>query len=298
MSKNKTNLNIMGVYTITNLIDGKVYVGKARNIRVRWNAHKRELNLGIHINKHLQYAWNKYGKESFKFDIIYNPINDEDMLKYEEMCIEKLQTMDRKHGYNLTKGGESGVLSQESCEQVSNSRIGKYNDLNKDDIERIKIMAYCFMDKTEIAESFNVNLKTITNIITGDTYKHILSDLNPYINNVKQQIIDERNIKIIELFDNGYKIFEIRDKLQITVSIIEKCIYKYRGTNNKKSITTEEEKDNIINLYFNKNLSTIEIIKSLNISKPRILSIINNYKRDILGTLSDKELSEIGSFSM
>lgn len=298
MARKKTNLNIMGVYSITNLIDGKVYIGKAKNIRIRWNTHKRELNNGTHINRHLQNAWNKYGSKSFKFEIIYNPIDDEDMLTNEERLIKQYGAINRDFGYNLTTGGESGVLSKESMIKVSNSKIGMYNDLTKEDIRQIKIMAYCFMDKREITKIFNVNVTTITNIITGVTYSHIMSELNPYIKNVKQQIVDDRNIKILEFYDKGYKIYEIRDILSLTNSIVEKCIYKYRGSDNEKSITTEEEKDNIINLYFKQNFSTIEINKLLHISKPRVLAVINDYKRDVLGTLSDESLLGVSSFCM
>lgn len=48
---------IYGVYKIENLLDGKVYVGKSKDIGRRWYEHKYELNKGKHINKHLQNSW-------------------------------------------------------------------------------------------------------------------------------------------------------------------------------------------------------------------------------------------------
>ena len=59
-----------GIYGIFNLINGKVYVGKASNINSRFRSHKSLLNKGVHYNAYLQHSWNKYGKSNFKFDII------------------------------------------------------------------------------------------------------------------------------------------------------------------------------------------------------------------------------------
>ncbi len=59
-----------GIYKIINKINGKYYVGSSKNIKYRWNRHIKKLNNNIHINPHLQNAWNKYGKESFVFKII------------------------------------------------------------------------------------------------------------------------------------------------------------------------------------------------------------------------------------
>ena len=62
------NKNI-GIYKITNLINNKFYIGSSSDLKKRLYEHRRELNLGVHANKHLQSAWNKYGEENFKFEI-------------------------------------------------------------------------------------------------------------------------------------------------------------------------------------------------------------------------------------
>lgn len=59
-----------GVYSITNILNNKKYIGKSDNIYVRWDEHRKDLNKGVHYNKHLQRAWNKYGEENFIFEII------------------------------------------------------------------------------------------------------------------------------------------------------------------------------------------------------------------------------------
>lgn len=61
---------MIGIYGIINLINDKKYIGSSINIRHRFITHKCYLRKNIHSNKHLQSAWNKYGEENFKFELI------------------------------------------------------------------------------------------------------------------------------------------------------------------------------------------------------------------------------------
>lgn len=94
-----------GIYKITNLINKKMYIGKAENIKNRWNKHLTELRNNKHNNKHLQASWNKYGEKNFKFDIIIechkDILNDS-----EEYFIRYHNTTNNKYGYNKTDGGD------------------------------------------------------------------------------------------------------------------------------------------------------------------------------------------------
>ena len=224
----RTILPICGVYKIENLINGKIYIGKSINVGRRWYEHKTELNENRHINKHLQSAWNKYGEESFRFVLLEENLTESQALEREEYYIKYYETTNGLYGYNLTDGGQSGVLSKESCEKISRQKMGKYNSLTENDIKRIKVFAYCYMDAREIADIFNVNLKTIRNIIYGETYSYIAEELNPYIKNFEHRFVKERNDKIIALYKSGMRIYQIRDTLKLSQSIVEKCVYAYR----------------------------------------------------------------------
>jgi len=58
------------IYKITNIVNGKFYVGSTVDSRKRFWAHRKALRAGNHDCIHLQRAWNKYGEECFKFEII------------------------------------------------------------------------------------------------------------------------------------------------------------------------------------------------------------------------------------
>ena len=70
---------LSGIYQILNTQNGKFYVGHTRDFKRRQATHLCYLKRGDHHSPHLQNAWNKYGAESFKFQMI-DPCDDETML--------------------------------------------------------------------------------------------------------------------------------------------------------------------------------------------------------------------------
>lgn len=60
-----------GIYRILNLVNGKRYIGSAKDLRDRWSLHRSTLRAGTHANRHLQFAWRKYGEQSFRFEVLF-----------------------------------------------------------------------------------------------------------------------------------------------------------------------------------------------------------------------------------
>ena len=58
-----------GIYKIVCKENNKVYIGRSINMPSRLYAHKRALIMNRHINKKLQEDFNKYGEESFIFEV-------------------------------------------------------------------------------------------------------------------------------------------------------------------------------------------------------------------------------------
>ena len=61
---------ICGIYKITNLVNGKVYIGQSVDIYERWAEHKYNMSYTKYQNILLYKAFHKYGIENFSFDII------------------------------------------------------------------------------------------------------------------------------------------------------------------------------------------------------------------------------------
>lgn len=91
---------ISGVYTITNIINNKLYIGCSSNIYKRFNDHKAFLRNNSHPNRYLQSVYNKHGKECLKFEILVES-DEEFMYSEENYWVNMLSSFDRTFGYNL-----------------------------------------------------------------------------------------------------------------------------------------------------------------------------------------------------
>lgn len=100
MKKNK----LSGVYSITNKINGKRYIGSSKNILYRYSTHFSSLRNNTHKNKHLQNAVNKYGIENFSFEII-EIVDNNKLLFKEQYHINKTKW---EMLYNKTKIAGAG----------------------------------------------------------------------------------------------------------------------------------------------------------------------------------------------
>lgn len=91
-----------GIYKITNLINNKVYIGQSINIERRWTQEKAR-----QVNTYLCHAFNFYGIDNFKFEILEILKNDKNILDdRERFYIKKYKSNNLHYGYNLTTGGE------------------------------------------------------------------------------------------------------------------------------------------------------------------------------------------------
>ena len=101
MKELNKNLNEKcGIYIITNVINGKRYIGSAKNLKVRLYDHIRELDKNIHPNNHLQNAWNKYKEDSFEYGILEYCEEKERLLR-ENFYINTLEPEYNLAGVNL-----------------------------------------------------------------------------------------------------------------------------------------------------------------------------------------------------
>jgi len=59
-----------GVYRITNLINGRFYIGSTCQFKVRWATHRCQLLKGNHCNAFLQNDFNKCGADAFVVEVL------------------------------------------------------------------------------------------------------------------------------------------------------------------------------------------------------------------------------------
>ena len=106
------------VYCAVNQVNNKIYIGLTTKVLKR--------RIAAHIcksknaqNGYFHNALNTHGKDSFKWYVLYQS-NDINQLKEKEtFYINEFKSNDREKGYNLSTGGESPIFNQESCEKIS-----------------------------------------------------------------------------------------------------------------------------------------------------------------------------------
>lgn len=132
------------VYLVTNLTNDKKYVGKTIcELENRKQGHYRLSKSGQGFLFHK--ALRKYGFEKFKWEILFQSVNEDILFKVELMMILELNTK-VPSGYNLTDGGDGIVGATRTKvwrDSIRSSLLGKSH--TKERIEKIKVIRASFM---------------------------------------------------------------------------------------------------------------------------------------------------------
>ena len=118
-----------GIYRIKNIITNDCYVGSSINIEKRWREHQRALKRNKHRNPKLQNAYNKYGVDSFKYEI-FEICPVEFLLEREQ---ERLDSGAFSYNICMVAGNTAGrKASDETKAKLSAAKKGeKHSDETK-----------------------------------------------------------------------------------------------------------------------------------------------------------------------
>jgi len=185
-----------GIYQIRNILNNKLYIGSAagKGFQNRWQFHLADLKKDKHHSSKLQNAWNKYGEESFVFEVLEECVPEKciereqyylDFVKPEYNCrpIANSQ-LGFKHSkatkLHLSKIKTGLKHSIESKLLMSQKRIGKYtgeaNSHAKLTIKQVKVIKRALrigISQKKLAIRFGVNTQAISKINTGQRWSDI-----------------------------------------------------------------------------------------------------------------------------
>jgi group I intron endonuclease len=183
--------NTSGIYFITNTANNKYYVGSSVCIRTRWNSHKLHLRKGIHDNKYLQKAWNKYGEKVFDFTVVEESTREK-LLDLEQTYLDSIENWD--FCYNICK---SVFRPSERESYYINCHIDKRNDKWRLRLKFKGITARVgsFCTKEEALKEKENLISKFSTFSEGDSYK--------YLSEIKEKNKNIQTNKGIKLLDDG-----------------------------------------------------------------------------------------------
>ena len=117
----------MVIYKITNLIDGKIYVGQTnRTLEQRWREHCANNSRC----RYLHAAILKYGKENFRVEQIDVALDRDEANRKESFYIKRFNSL-APNGYNLNSGGGVGrTVSNATCRKLSENHADVSGERN------------------------------------------------------------------------------------------------------------------------------------------------------------------------
>lgn len=175
---NLKHFNCSGIYIIRNLINNKIYIGSAKNIKQRLHEHKSMLRRNSHHSNYLQNSYNKY-KNYFLFSILENcEINN--LISREQYWLNYYLSYNKLYGYNVSPKAYSSLnrkASNETKLKMSISHKGmkkpwsNMNHFKKQIKAVINDQEILFNSIGEASLHFNISRSTISRLLINPPIK-------------------------------------------------------------------------------------------------------------------------------
>lgn len=147
-------IGLCGIYMIRNKSNGKIWIGQAKNTKIRWRVHKRDFKRNKN-SPHLQNAWNEYGEDAFEFVVLEQcECKKEVLCEREQYWLDFYQSYDHELGYNIAKiaGSCLGVKrSEETKEKIRQLHLGRKASQETKEKLRSRIISEETREKLSIA---------------------------------------------------------------------------------------------------------------------------------------------------
>jgi len=126
---------MVGIYKITDLTNGKVYIGSSKNIKKRFILHKSALRRNVGDCVLLQEAYNNHPNiDNFLFEILEElppSCTKTELFDREDYWMVVYNSRNQNYGYNLSKARQSGEHNPPQSGNLNYNYGKKHSDESK-----------------------------------------------------------------------------------------------------------------------------------------------------------------------
>jgi group I intron endonuclease len=219
------------VYKITNLVNGKIYIGKTSDVNARWKKHiKIAENKEEKAYQYIHRSINKYGAENFSIEKIEDNLTEPESFDREIFWIKILDSKNPDVGMNLTDGGEgtSGLKwSENSREKIRGSNNHNFGKTTPDDVkEKLRIAS----TGRELSLEAKQKISDIhTGKIISAEQKTLLIRINSGEKHPQAKFTEQDVIRMREMFaTGGYSQTELAKIFNTKPNVVSQIINRKR----------------------------------------------------------------------
>jgi group I intron endonuclease len=143
-----TNVLLLGckmsnyiIYMHRNIVNKKVYIGITNNPKRRWRLNGIEYRPPKSENQNGRRFWNaieKYGWDSFEQTILEKDLSFDEAIEKEKQYIEKYDATNKSKGYNVSKGGNGGLVYSEHPKGMKGKQQTEFQKLSHKEWASVK----------------------------------------------------------------------------------------------------------------------------------------------------------------
>lgn len=168
----------MYVYKITNLINNKIYIGITNNYKKRWSNEKANPK-DSKRQQVITRAIAKYGKNNFKFEVLFSHLTIEEACEKEKELIIKNNSL-VPNGYNVVMGGDyhpkfKPAFGEKNGRSLLTDKEAQYIKDHRD--QPLYILYEEFSDK--------ISYEAFKKCYKNQTYSHLIPKVEQYPYNVQ-----------------------------------------------------------------------------------------------------------------
>lgn len=172
-----------GVYKLTNMNNGKVYIGASIDIKRRMKEHFKPSRVSALKHLPLYKDIDRYGKEAFDFEIL-EEVEANDLDAKEEHYIKKFNAVEK--GYNISQTAHN--MHDDKLKQIYSQKLSERNKAN--------------WQNEDYRKTMSENSKAYQATLTNDQREAAIKGLNKYTDSIKQPVAQyDKQGNLIAVFD-------------------------------------------------------------------------------------------------